>query len=383
MFERMETTTIGYVCADNPFTDRKAWSGLIYKIRESIEQAGFDLVWIPYRRETVRLRIISLIKALKRKAFGRNLMDGVHCEPMVREYARTIDMSLVDKCDYLFFPGGAQISLFLKTEKPVIYYTDATVHVMEGYYWKNIEEKSMTAAKQLEERASRHAFLNIRASQWAIDSVVNDSHSDKANCHVLEFGPNIDIKDVIPITPYGGGRFQILFSGVDWERKGGAIAVETVRLLRAKGLDAYLTVVGPSVCPKECVDKEYVIFLGFLDKNLSEDYTRYINLWQGSHLFLLPTKAECAGVVFSEASAFGIPSYTYATGGTTNYVVNDCNGYAFAPDATADDFAEKIFSDLHEGRLSQYHANALKLHHEKLSWEAWSKRFRDLIRACQ
>lgn len=132
-------------------------------------------------------------------------MDGVHCEPMVREYARTIDMSLVDKCDYLFFPGGAQISLFLKTEKPVIYYTDATVHVMEGYYWKNIEEKSMTAAKQLEERASRHAFLNIRASQWAIDSVVNDSHSDKANCHVLEFGPNIDIKDVIPITPYGGG----------------------------------------------------------------------------------------------------------------------------------------------------------------------------------
>ena len=39
---------IGYVCAENPFSERKAWSGSIFKIREAIELAGFEVVWIPY-----------------------------------------------------------------------------------------------------------------------------------------------------------------------------------------------------------------------------------------------------------------------------------------------------------------------------------------------
>jgi len=32
----MDKRTIGYVSAVNPFEDRKAWSGSIYKIREAI-----------------------------------------------------------------------------------------------------------------------------------------------------------------------------------------------------------------------------------------------------------------------------------------------------------------------------------------------------------
>ena len=40
---------IGYVSPTNPFTDRKAWSGLTYKVRESIERAGYDIIWIPYK----------------------------------------------------------------------------------------------------------------------------------------------------------------------------------------------------------------------------------------------------------------------------------------------------------------------------------------------
>lgn len=35
--------TIGYVTAADPFHDRKAWSGTIYKVREAIENAGFNV----------------------------------------------------------------------------------------------------------------------------------------------------------------------------------------------------------------------------------------------------------------------------------------------------------------------------------------------------
>lgn len=35
---------IGYVSVANPFEDRKAWSGTIFKIREGLENAGYNVV---------------------------------------------------------------------------------------------------------------------------------------------------------------------------------------------------------------------------------------------------------------------------------------------------------------------------------------------------
>ena len=39
---------IGYVSKEDPFHDKVAYSGTIYKLRESIEMAGFEVKWIPY-----------------------------------------------------------------------------------------------------------------------------------------------------------------------------------------------------------------------------------------------------------------------------------------------------------------------------------------------
>lgn len=46
------------------------------------------------------------------------------------------------------------------------------------------------------------------------------------------------------------------------------------------------------------------------------------------HLLLLPTRAECAGIVFNEASAYGVPILLTDTGGVS---VNDCEWLADAP----------------------------------------------------
>ena len=39
---------IGYVSMDDPFHNKVAWSGSIYKLREAIEMAGYEVRWIPY-----------------------------------------------------------------------------------------------------------------------------------------------------------------------------------------------------------------------------------------------------------------------------------------------------------------------------------------------
>lgn len=50
-----------------------------------------------------------------------------------------------------------------------------------------------------------------------------------------------------------------------------------------------------------------------------EEYREYVKIFHDSHILLLQTKAECSGIVFSEAASFGLPSYTHLTGGTGDY----------------------------------------------------------------
>ena len=95
---------------------------------------------------------------------------------------------------------------------------------------------------------------------------------------------------------------------------------------------------------------------------------------------LLPTQAECSAIVYCEAAGFGLPTYTYATGGTTNYVVDGLNGCALPPKSSADEFVEVIMNDIKENRMDMLHEGAIRLYQDRLSWGAWSKRFKDIIR---
>ena len=375
----MHIKTIGYVCHADPFNDRKDWSGTTYKLREAIEMAGFHVVWIPYRKDT----LLVLLARIRRKIvdlFSKGCyMGDVYYGPISKAYADSIDRSLIAQCDLLFFPGGEQIGLYLNTNKPFIVFGDSTFPLMVGYQWKGLARKFIISAEELCKQASRKAICNIRASQWALDSVINDYQCPPERCFTLELGPNLDSKDITFTKPYQGGPLNILFSGVRWVNKGGEVAFETVRLLRERGLDARLTVVGPPKKPSAIADQDYVRFIGFLDKNSQEDYRRYIELYKQSHIFLLPTRMECAGVVFCEASAFGLPCYTYLTGGTGSYVVDGYNGRALPLSKGAEDFANTIISDLNSNRYTLYRSNALRHHREFLSWEAWGKRFAAIV----
>lgn len=382
----MENTAkkvIGYVCDTNPFEDRLTWSGLIYKIREAIESAGFQVLWIPYDKSTSLVRFCEKIRwRLFKLLGGKQILGGCHFLPETYALAKSIAKNdEFNSCDYLFFPGGGQLSLFLNTKKPIIYYTDATANLMINYYWFNCHPLSIKMACWLEKKASQNAMLNIRASLWATNSVIKDCKCNPSKCVTLEFGANIDSSDIIPIVPYKTGQLRVLFSGVEWARKGGDIAVDTVKLLRERGLDAILHVVGIKELPGYCRNCDYIVNHGFLDKNVNESYYKYISILRNSHILLLPTQAECAGIVFCEASSFGIPSYTYATGGTENYVQNGINGFTLSASsgAGASEFAEQILKDIDSDNMISLHEGALNIYKEKLSWSAWSRHFQELL----
>lgn len=219
----------------------------------------------------------------------------------------------------------------------------------------------------------------MMSSDWAMDSVINHYGFPKKKTAVLEFGANIDDDMIVKPAVYQGGKLNLFFSGVDWKRKGGDIAVEAVKRLIDMGVDAHLTIAGIEDLPAGVENLPFVTSVGFLNKNIPQDYKRYVDIWSKTHAFLLPTLAECSAIVYCEAAAYGIPSFTYDTGGTSNYVIDGVNGRSLAEGSTAQDFANVIYDVVKGNSMPIYSENARRLYAEKLSWTAWSRRFKDIM----
>jgi glycosyltransferase involved in cell wall biosynthesis len=177
------------------------------------------------------------------------------------------------------------------------------------------------------------------------------------------------------------GRTQtchLLFIGVDWVRKGGAIAVEVARLLNEAGIATKLTVVG---CRPEEATPEFVNVLGFISKSTSDGKTQLQTLLRQADFFILPSLAEAAGIVFCEASAFGLPSLSYATGGVPDYVRNGVNGVCLPVGTPASEFATAIQEILENP--GQYEALCLGAYNEYQTRLNWQTSIRALVDLCQ
>ena len=195
---------IGFVSYDNPFTDRKAWSGSIYKLREAIEKAGYEITWIPLGTNPLQLRACSILTKL---IHGRNVSIG-HTRLYNRLLAHGIKRQALEGLDCLFFPGGAAVAHYLDTKLPVVYFADANFGQMVGYYsgYGNGNPWMVREGNRVEQLGHDVSAVNIRSSRWAADSCVNDYHAAPSKVFVLEFGPNLDIEDIKPSTPYRGAN---------------------------------------------------------------------------------------------------------------------------------------------------------------------------------
>lgn len=89
----------------------------------------------------------------------------------------------------------------------------------------------------------------------------------------------------------------------------------------------------------------------------------------------MPTKAECAGIVFSEAAAYGMPSITHKTGGVESYVEDGVTGRCLPLGSTGKDFANAIMDIVENGRLEEYSNAARKKYEQELNWNSWLASF--------
>lgn len=360
-----------------PPDDKKALSGTPHKLSEELKSIGCDILWIKIGL-SFKFRLYQKFVSLINKVFTKKI-DGSHSIIGAKLQSKSIDKSNICKCDILFAPLCSEALYSLKTDKPIIYLSDATFGIMVDYYFKGLFNFAIKQGNKVEQKAMDLSKEIIVSSQWAANSVINDYHQSPSKVHVIEFGANIDDKDIIERKFSYQGHLHILFLGVDWKRKGGQIAVDACKWLNEHDIPTTLHIVGIKELDESIKKLPYIDYIGFLNKNVPEQYAKLVEVIRLCHCLLLPTLAECSAIAFCESSANGLPIFSHITGGVGNYVYDGRNGYLLPLGSTGADFGAKIKACLENGELERMSVSAKEVYKKKLNWHVWSNKVEKII----
>jgi glycosyltransferase involved in cell wall biosynthesis len=327
-----------------------SWPATAASMAEALERQGHDVVRLSPApiRNAFKWKLLKLFHWLRGRQFQVERQ-----EPVARELAASVNAQLAGLSPDLVLCSSSLPVPFLDAEAPVAFWTDATFAGMIGFYpeFSRLTKGTVRSGMALEALALQRADLAFYASDWAARSAIADHGADPAKVHVVPFGPNLskapERTEVMEAIARRSRRVcRLLFIGYDWERKQGPLVVATQRALEQRGIPTELTIIGGD----HELDMEHrrIKVLGKLEKSIPSDLATLDKAFGEAHFLVVPSLAECYGMVYAEASAHGIPSMACETGGVGTVVRNGRNGQLFppgvGPEALAD-FIAPIWSD--------------------------------------
>ena len=346
MDDRAESLRLTYATTDDPMNVR-ARSGTVYHVARALEAQGTA---IEYLGELAKYQVFAnrAINKLSKISRLGELFPVERTERMAELFARRIHEHLTTSCsDMVFAPSSIPIAR-LNTGRPKVFYTDATfagILAAGDPTYKKYPKRYLSEGHALEQAALINCDLAIYASQWSARTAKEYYEVNERKIRVVPFGANLSsvpsVGDVARLLANRSDRVcELLFTGVNWVNKGGPKALEIARLLNKRGIRTRLHVVG---CDPQGDDlPDWIVSHGFITKATKEGRAKLAALIAPSHFLLLPTLADCFGLVLCEANAFGVPSLANDVGGVGEVVKPDVNGCLFAADAPAGCWADRV-----------------------------------------
>lgn len=366
--------------------DKRSWSGIFYQTARSLQRHCGDVTYVgPVSADGRRSgsdRLSGQMKLWLKKVARRYFVYDYHVR-VARKFAHAANQRFLhEPFDVIVAPASLTQVAFLKTDIPVVIVEDGTFALLLNYYpqYTNMLPHSIRQMHRITEMGMHKASALVYSSAWAAQSAINDYHVQPQKVHVVPMGANFDNppgKEIIE-RKKRSGICKLLFVGVDWQRKGGEIAFETLLALRQMNIPTELIICG-CVPPKHISHPDMKV-IPYLDKNDPAQYEQLIQLYLDADFLLLPTRNECFGIVFCEANAFGLPAITSCTGGVPEVVRNGENGFVLPLDARGDAYALLIASFYRDNaRYTQLVLSSRAAYDERLNWDAWGLAVNNII----
>ncbi len=376
---------LAYITKDDS-SNLSVWSGTAYYMNRALTGAGITTIPIGNLGEGFHF-LTSRAKQLLYKAFQRRDFDRLRYPPLVRHLCRRADQALLKvESDAVFVIGGSAPFSYLQTTKPVIYWSDFTFAGWGEFipaYDSNLPAESLRDGNLTEQLFLNKCRLAIFSTKWAADSAVKDYGLDPAKVKVVPFGANLecgrDTSMVKKITASKSfGSCKLLFIGGNWRWKGGDTALKIAEEMNNRGIKTQLDVVG---CEPPGPLPDFVKRHGVLSKKTGEGRKKLDDLYSQAHFLVVPTRAECFGIVFAEASSFGLPSLAPRIGGVPSVILNGKNGQTFPVNAGPEaycDFITRLMTDPKE--YERLALSSFGEYSQRLNWKTSGEKVRDLIK---
>lgn len=375
-----EQLVVGFLSSSD-YQDRRKWSGIRYFMFRALEKEFSNVIPIgPVKTPLALKALLYALNVTHLVLFGKKY-NRHHNNILSKYFAYCFNKELSrKKVDVIIAPACSVEIAHLNTSIPICYLSDTSFKQVNNYYdeFSQFSDSSTHESIMIEQKAIDNSTSQVYPSEWASNFVIENYNADKKNVFNVKFGANLDIEpersDVISreyTSPY-----KLIFISVDWERKGGNLVLDTLKLLLQRGFDVSLTVCG-CVPP---VKHPNMNVIPFLNKNKPDDREKFYDLLLDSHILLLPSLAECFGIVICEANAFGLPAITSNTGGIPSAVTNGINGYTI-PEFSPELYADKIQSLIENPeKLKSLGISSRNMYENELNWGVWANKMRDILK---
>lgn len=279
-----------------------------------------------------------------------------------------------DGYKFIFVPSGLSEIAFLNTKIPIISFGDCSILQLFNYYpsLNNVSRISSREVNFVEHRAFNKITVAFFSSSWASDFV--RQHFKMNGVGTIPFGCNL--KQVAEISPkkLSQKECNLLFVGVDWERKGGVVALKILQALIEKKLEVRLTVIG--CVPPSGSDLNHVRVIEKLDKDSAEGEREFVAILNQTDFFILPTLADCTPIVIAEAFSAGVPVLATNTGGIPSLVSEGVNGFMFAL-GDVQGYVQRIIQLINDPlQYEMISQNCIQSYSTTFNWQRWVEEFK-------
>jgi len=211
----------------------------------------------------------------------------------------------------------------------------------------------------LEATAYHNASMVFTMSRNISRSLIRDYGCSPQKVKCVHAGSNVGSAAGDDINDSRFRAKNILFVGVDWERKGGPTLLRAFRALRLMHPEARLTIVGCSPAINEPgVEVQGRVPLA--------DVAQY---YRAASVFCLPTLNEPFGLVFLEAFAYGLPVVATRLGAIPEIVADGRSGYLVTPQDPSE-LADRLSALLGDpGRCAKFGAHGNQWVSHRYTWE--------------
>src|SRR5207248_1252497 len=125
---------------------------------------------------------------------------------------------------------------------------------------------------------------------------------------------------------------------------------------------------------------ESMTVIPYLNRKDEQQRREMEKLFETCDFLFLPTRGEAYGMVFCEASSYGLPSITTDTGGVGGAVSEGENGFKLPFEARGAEYAEliaRVYRD--DQRYAELVQSSRAAFENRLNWDAWGMSVTKLI----